>query len=177
MLTDSQIAYNREKIISLLRRTKRPNIEDVVNYLDDNDFFIAPSSATHHHNWKGGLAQHSLEVYMIVRRKDYLVPSDSLIIASLLHDVCKIHQFYIDSKGIIRSRSLHVKGHGSRSVWILHHICFALREDELLTIRWHMHRRSDDNDDPGWKKARHSNLWKLVHDADVASACCRHSFD
>jgi len=84
----------KERIIELLRSTKREKIEDMIAYLEKGGFFEAPASTRFHGCYAGGLAKHSYRVYQLLVDKDSLLklntPPESLIIAALLHDVCKI---------------------------------------------------------------------------------------
>ena len=86
----------QEKLLS----TKREGMENVIKHLERLGFFVAPASTKFHLNVKGGLMQHSWNVYktaMMLREQMILMkpelaeklPEESVIIASLLHDVCK----------------------------------------------------------------------------------------
>ena len=47
----------RERIIETLRSTQRENIEAVISYMENNEFF---SRGCHgHHKYDGGLAHHA----------------------------------------------------------------------------------------------------------------------
>lgn len=99
----------KDKIINLLLSTGREGMSDLINHMDKNGFFTAPCSGGNHLAKEGGLAEHSLNVYFIAdgsasSRLDfetYVSLSNSIIIASLLHDYGKIGQFgkslYVDN--------------------------------------------------------------------------------
>lgn len=99
----------KEKIINLLLSTGREGMSNLINHMDKNGFFSAPCSGGNHLAKEGGLAEHSLNVYFIAdgsasSRLDfetYVSLSNSIIIASLLHDYGKIGQFgkslYVDN--------------------------------------------------------------------------------
>ena len=53
---------NIERFESLLRETKKDNIDELINYYRESDFYTAWASSTYHLNEKGGLLQHSLNV-------------------------------------------------------------------------------------------------------------------
>lgn len=100
---------NRTEIIGLLRSTKRHGIDKVIEWLDSaHSFFEASAARIHHDNVKGGLASHSLRVFQLAKadwdsrdesfKRKY--PLESVIIAALLHDVCKKDVYYIDADGI-----------------------------------------------------------------------------
>jgi hypothetical protein len=153
---------NKEKFCHLLRSTGREGVETIISELEDSGFFEAPASANHHLNCIGGLLQHSLnvcETALAIRSaleekgQMYVhgVPRDSVIIASLLHDVCKsdIYKEALVNKSadgkwekvpgyIVDCDELPV-GHGEKSVIILLLWGLKLTRDEILAIRWHMH--------------------------------------
>ena len=99
MLDKEQINENRNNFIDILRSTKREGVDELIEYLLNSDFFIAPASTKFHCDYEGGLCQHSLNVYNnIMKLSDTYnlrIPFDSLIITSLLHDISKIN-FYED---------------------------------------------------------------------------------
>lgn len=170
-INSSKLKGNKDNIIAMLLSTKRDGMENVVKYLDDSGFFIVPSSINRHHNWQGGLAEHSLGVYQIAQKEAGDLPKESVIIAGLLHDVCKAEKLYYDKDGILHHRQTHIYGHGYRSVKILQQCGLELMEDERLAIRWHMgghHARENERDDV--MKARQSKLWQVIHKADQLDA-------
>lgn len=85
---NNRVMANRERIIEILRSTGRPGMEEVIRQLDSSDFFTRPGGG--HHTEPGGLAQHSLEVYRIMRLIAWFQPSGSIAITGLLHDMGKI---------------------------------------------------------------------------------------
>ena len=116
-----------------------------------------------HLNRKGGLVSHSLSVYSVAckLREAMLVlkpeletslPMDSLIVTTLLHDVCKAEIYKIEKKwrkddnnkwesfdayGVDYSNF--PLGHGEKSVIRLLQWGLQLTDDEIIAIRWHMH--------------------------------------
>ena len=163
---------NKNEIVSLLSDTKREGIEQVILYLEESGFYEAPSSIYRHHNHKGGLAEHCLGVYKVASQlnKDGL-PHDSIVIAGILHDVCKASKLYYDANGIIHRRHTHIKGHGRRSIKLLEQCGLSLTADERLAIRWHMgghHASQEEREEVAM--ARQNPLWKLIHKADRLDA-------
>lgn len=156
------IQRNKEEFISLLKSTKREGIENVLEDLEDLGFFEAPASAGHHLNVAGGLVQHSLNTYKaavavyegmlkINPSLEKEVKSESVVIASLLHDVCKsdIYQRTVkkqktklgtweDAEGYRVTYKGFPMGHGEKSVIMLLCSGLELDDDEMLAIRWHM---------------------------------------
>src|SRR3712207_1964507 len=86
-----KLIKNKEEIINLLKSTERPGMDKIIKYLEETDFFIAPASTKYHGNFDGGLAEHSLNVYNLFKKKneqfDLGLSSDTLIITSILHDI------------------------------------------------------------------------------------------
>ena len=95
------IQENKEFIISLLREIKREgaNIEGLIVKLESSDFFTAPASAKYHNAYKGGLADHVINVYYnlksLVERKHLqdVISEESIIICGILHDMSKINMY------------------------------------------------------------------------------------
>lgn len=90
----SKINEINTQIINLLRSTKRKGIENLISYLIKSDFFTAPASTKFHNCYEGGLAKHSLNVYyhFYAKCNQYKIEiaKKSIIISSILHDICKI---------------------------------------------------------------------------------------
>ena len=148
----------QEKLLS----TKRDGMENVIKHLERLGFFTAPASTKFHLSVKGGLMEHSWNVcktalmlreQMILMKPELAdkLPEDSVVIAALLHDVCKSNIY----KDTILNRkneqgywekvlgyevdytSLPL-GHGEKSVIMLLTLGLKLTKDEMLAIRWHM---------------------------------------
>ena len=146
-----------------LTSTGRKGIETVLEGLEKLGFFKAPASSKHHLACEGGLLQHSLNVYMqadVIRsaqiklnpQMEERLPMNSIIIASLLHDVCKAEIY----KKVMKNRKNKETGrweeyeaydydyghcplgHGEKSVIRLIRMGLDLTEDEIAAIRWHM---------------------------------------
>lgn len=156
------IKANKEEFLELLRTTKRDGIEDVITDLEELGFFTAPASAGHHLNVEGGLVLHSINTckaaLAIWEGMKPLEPSlatevkrDSIIIASLLHDVCKSDIYkrsvkkrknalgqWEDCEGYKVSYKDFPMGHGEKSVILLLCSGLDLSDEEMLAIRWHM---------------------------------------
>ena len=143
------IAQQRDEIITLLNSTHRPGMDKIIAYLDNSGYFTAPSSKDRHHNWSGGLAQHCLGVCKVALHNYPHLPKESIIISSLLHDLCKARQFAVDKRGRIYERRLHIHGHGRRSVWLIEHTRFHLTGEERTAILSHMHEPKEGH--PIWQ--------------------------
>ena len=68
---------NKEKFIALCKQwIKRDGLQDLLNWLEETDFYEAPASTRFHSMFEGGLCSHSINVFnrmnMNVRMKVYL---------------------------------------------------------------------------------------------------------
>ena len=137
----------KEEFISLLRQTNREGIEDLIDFLEKTDFFEAPASTRFHGCYKGGLLEHSMKVYEILKTKTE--DSDSVKIIALLHDVCKANFYKVDYRNAKNEQGVWEKvpyytvddtipyGHGEKSVMMISEF-IKLTPEERYAIRWHM---------------------------------------
>lgn len=98
------ISSNIERFEELMGRVQRDGRDALMLFIrEKSDFYTAPASTKYHLSCEGGLLQHSLNVYdcLIAKKespvwKDIIaaIPEESLIIISLLHDICKTN-FYV----------------------------------------------------------------------------------
>ena len=93
----------KEKFLELLRSTNREGIENLIKFMEEStDFFTAPASTRFHGDHEGGLLEHSLKVYEILNEKlkhipiEMNIPDDTIKIAALLHDICKVNFYKVD---------------------------------------------------------------------------------
>ena len=152
----------KEEFIELLRSTKRDGVEECIEELEELGFFEAPASTRFHLNEAGGLLQHSLNVcHTALKIRESMVdlddslreplPRESILIASLLHDVCKADVYkkvmkrqknqygiWTDVPGYDVDYSNFPLGHGEKSVIVLLRCGLDLTDDEIMAIRWHM---------------------------------------
>lgn len=147
---------------ALLLSTKREGIISLLDWLKTTDFYTAPSSTKYHGNYRGGLLAHSLNVYKVAKNLKELytgmamaeknigsIPEDSLIIACLLHDLCKVNfykesaKYFKDANGEwVQYMGYEIDehfpvGHGEKSVIMLQNF-IKLSGQEVCAIRWHM---------------------------------------
>lgn len=166
---------------NLLLSTKRKGIVELIDWLENSDFIVAPASTRFHNCHEGGLLEHSLNVYKEAsRQKDLIklfnVPQDSIIIASLLHDLCKVNYYKVEMRNTkvngawIQEPYYTVDdflpiGHAEKSVIIAQQF-IQLNEVEIAMIRNHM----------GFSKDEMSNVSALfnkypesliIHNADL----------
>ena len=173
----ARMVAQRDEIINLLQSTGREGIDEVLRYLDDCGFYYRASSPNKHHNWPGGLAEHSLGTCKLaLQRSDGSLPRDSVIIAAMLHDTCKSDRFWFRGRSIRQHTpkceldSLH----SVRSLAILRDCGLRMTEPERLAIRWHMkgehYHFHNPRKEADHAKAVRTPLWKLVFWADKDDA-------
>lgn len=150
----------KEHYINLLKSTKRQGINNLIKYLESSDFFTAPASSVYHGSYVGGLLEHSLNVYNClmyeyenIKDSDFEIPTiaeDSLIIVSLLHDICKVNCYVESTRNVKNEKTgqwekvpiykrepLFPMGHGGKSVFIAQQF-IQLSPEEAQAIYWHM---------------------------------------
>ena len=183
---------NRAQILELLSGER---FSKLVDFLNASDYFEAPASARHHLNVEGGLAQHSLNVYHLLRdRVEYYdqyyghkglllhkIPEGTIRLTALCHDLCKV-DFYAeeqawrkDDRGKWESYTrfgyddAFPLGHGEKSVILLQRI-LPLSMQETLMIRWHMGVPSEYSAGMAYSRACEMEPGVvLLHSADAES--------
>lgn len=152
----------KEEFMEIYRENiTREGADALLDYLENkSDFFTCPASAKFHGAYAGGLCEHSLNVYHCLR--DYLarervqelygleVPEESIAIAALLHDLCKIGCYKAGSRNVKNEQTGQWEkvptffyedplpyGHGEKSVYIISGF-MKLKREEAMAIRWHM---------------------------------------
>ena len=150
--------------------------------LNGSDFFTAPASTRYHGAHEGGLVEHSLNVYdcladMVGRLKERYgieYTDESIAIAGLLHDICKVN-FYKTSYRNVKDETGRWQsvpyytiedtlpyGHGEKSAYIVS-AYMRLTRDEAFAIRYHM--GFSGTEDPG-------NVGRALEMFPLAYATC-----
>lgn len=138
---------NIQRFQYLMNTIQREGKDELMRYISEKtDFYFAPASTNFHLACEGGLLQHSLNVYnCLVSKKNIAVwkkvfdgiSDESLIIMSLLHDLCKAN-FYI-------------KSYKNQKTYDSNKIAVAqkrdIKHDELGDYVWETVERYQINDD------------------------------
>lgn len=184
VISDSDIEENKNRITELLLSTKRPGMERLVEWMCSTDFFSAPASTRYHLHCSGGLAKHSLNVYERLRAKTECrlvsISEDTLIITSLLHDLCKANFYTVQVRNRkvdgawkeVREWGVEDKfpvGHGEKSCYLIQS-CIRLTPEEYAMIRLHMGREDFRNPDPFTQSAAIYPGVAALHTADLECA-------
>ena len=144
-----------EEFRKLLNSINRDGMNNLINFIEKTDFYTAPASTRSHGSYDGGLLEHSMKVYEILKHKvehsimDIEVPEDTLKIVALLHDICKVNYYKVDYRNAKNEAGVWEKvpyytvddtipyGHGEKSVMMLTEY-IKLTSEEKYCIRWHM---------------------------------------
>lgn len=152
----------KERFIEIYKKNiQREGSEKLLDYLlsSGSDFFSAPASTKYHGSYEGGLLEHSLNVYDCLvnyldrsRTKEVYsmnYSNESIAIAALLHDLCKMNFYKTDFRNSKNEKGVWEKlpyytiddqlpyGHGEKSVYIITGFMRLTRE-EAFAIRYHM---------------------------------------
>ena len=157
-MEENQRLALKEEFVNLLRSSEREGIEDLIKFLEKSDFYTAPASTRYHGSYKGGLLEHSLNVYYeIIREKDLIkllnIPQDTLIITALLHDICKVNFYKMDTKNVKKNGAwvqepyytvddMFPIGHAEKSIIVALQF-IKLTDVEIAMIRNHMGPHAD----------------------------------
>lgn len=175
---------DKERFIELCGLIKRDGIEELMKWLEGNDFYRAPASRAYHGAFPGGLLKHSLNVYDELKRLLKVYPEiecsdETAAIITLFHDFCKI-DFYGTEKrnrkneqGVWESYDAYnIKeqfkfgSHGGKSVFLIQHF-IKLTPEEATAINCHM--GAFDNERVGDSYQQFPLAW-LLHVADESAA-------
>ena len=137
-----EISSLKPQVEALLLSTKRKGVENLIAFLATTDYYVAPASKNFHSSFIGGLTAHSCTVLNILSDKiDSLTVEtewreDTIIICSLLHDLCKIGTYKRNGAIYITEDDFPL-GHGVKSV-ILAMEYIKLTDFEKMAITHHM---------------------------------------
>ena len=159
----------KETFVSIYRdKIHREGADRLLEYLMSpaSDFFTAPASTRFHGAHDGGLVEHSLIVYDCL--VDYLsrervkklygmdYSDETVAIAALLHDVCKINVYKKSMRNVKDETGKWTSvpyyefeddlpyGHGEKSVYIISGY-MKLTLEEAFAIRYHMGFSGNDD--------------------------------
>jgi hypothetical protein len=146
----------KEQILNLWADVDRLGINKLIEFLETSDFFTAPCSTQYHLAKPGGLAEHSLNVFNLLKQKcdffpslevpDYdfpIVSTETIIVCALGHDLCKVNYYQeggepaagrqLDWARELLDRNLGKMSH-QQSVRLLAARCIVPNKDNLFVI-------------------------------------------
>ena len=145
----------KEEFLNLLRGINREGMDNLIEFIEKTDFFVAPASTRFHGSYEGGLLEHSLKVYELLKEKiknssiPIEVSEDSVKIIALLHDICKVNFYKVDYRNAKNAMGEWEKvpyytvndmipyGHGEKCVMMLTEYIKSTVEEKYCS-RWHM---------------------------------------
>lgn len=145
---------NKERFLAVLRgNVHSRDVEPLIGWLEQTDFFIAPASTRFHECYEGGLVEHSINVYenLVDLCYTYDIKNlESITIVALLHDVCKANCYKTEMRWRKDEHNRWEQyptykfeedfaygGHGSKSVYLISNF-LKLAPDEAVAINCHM---------------------------------------
>lgn len=164
-----------------LIKTKRDNIKELIECMEDGGFYESPCSGAHHLAEPGGLLEHSLNVLTLARDLarawESTIPEESIVISALLHDLGKMGDHgkpnyaenYLkdgsrsSAKPYITNTNLVYIPHEVRSVLIAERYIY-LSEEEERAILWHNGLYGQFRNDITGKE---TELYMIIHFADM----------
>ena len=164
-----------------LIKTKRDNIKELIECMEDGGFYESPCSGAHHLAEPGGLLEHSLNVLTLARDLarawESTIPDESVTISALLHDLGKMGDHgkpnyaenYLkdgsrsSAKPYITNTDLVYIPHEVRSVLIAERYIY-LSEEEERAILWHNGLYGQFRNDITGKE---TELYMIIHFADM----------
>lgn len=153
---ETDINKNKANFVALVNAyVHREGIDALMQFLEESDFYTAPASTRFHGAFDGGLCAHSIAVgKQLMTLADLYAPGvydkESLVIAALFHDLCKIGVYKRDTRNVKNEagkweqvpyfkfeEDFPFGGHGEKSVFlIMQHM--RLSKDEAAAINAHM---------------------------------------
>lgn len=162
----------KERFLSLCKNIKRDGIDDLIKWLEETGFFIAPASRKFHDSYAGGLLEHSLNVYDEFKRLLKAYPEinaseETIAIITLFHDLCKIDYYTLENDYYKIAEKFHFGGHGAKSVYLIQQF-IKLFPWEAAAINCHM-ASWDGNKSVGDAFQQYPVAW-LLHVADESAS-------
>ena len=164
---------------------KRCGITELLEWIEQTDFYTAPASTRYHGAFEGGLVLHSLNVFVQLRnlRRWYKCDAsdESIAIVALFHDLCKIGCYKTEFRWRKDANDKWEQyptyrfdedfaygGHGAKSVFIIQSF-MRLTPEEASAINCHMGQwDATTYSNPTEVYCRNKLAW-LLHVADEAA--------
>ncbi|MBN2735061.1 MAG: HD domain-containing protein [Methanomicrobiaceae archaeon] len=169
----ADIKGNKKKLLSICESVKNSGIKDlIITAIKNSDgFFEKPAAKTKHHNYTGGLCEHTLEVAEISQSIGECLAGvrlnlDILIAGAVLHDIGKCQTF--EKKGLSYSPNpaYSLLGHITPAMQILSRYTAFVDSDTYQEI---LHIIQSHHGEHGETRPQTPEAW-AVHFADNISA-------
>lgn len=162
----------------------RAGSKELKEWLLTTDIDTAPASTRFHEAYRGGLSEHSVNVFnelvrLLKAYPELRITAETAAIVSLLHDVCKVNCYkteyrnkkdeygkWIQVPVYTFQEDFAFGGHGSKSVYLIQKY-MKLTDQEAVAINCHM--GPENNNFAVYDAYRAYPLAFLLHTADMAS--------
>ena len=146
------MGYKEDFIKIYNENIARQGSQELLNWLQNTDFFTTPASTQYHYACECGLVMHCLSVYEVLMEKHFdenIDSKESFTICALLHDICKTQFYKTGMRNVKNDAGVWVQqpfykvedtfpfGHGEKSVFLIERF-MRLKTYEAMAIRWHM---------------------------------------
>lgn len=187
------VKENKEKFKKICGQwIKRNGLQELLEWLEETDFYEAPASTRFHLMCEGGLCQHSINVFNRLKSEyekegffefktleETAKTMESLAVVALFHDLCKVNFYSVSERNVkneygewikvpyyaVDNRSILV-GHGYKSARLVNKY-MDITDEEYMAIVHHMGYSSDDNISNISEIFNKSKLTLLLHIADT----------
>ena len=152
---DTAVISYKERFMDIYTQSiNRNGSFELLEWIKSTDFFTSPASTKFHCAYKGGLVEHSVNVYYNLMKLNsvfnFCQNEESLAIVSLLHDLTKAQCYKVEFRNVKNEQGIWEKvpnyvfsedfrygGHGSKSVFLIMK-CMQLTDEEASAINNHM---------------------------------------
>ena len=126
----------KAEFVAILSTVEREGITDLINWLEESDFYEAPASSKYHNAFPSGLLDHVINTYynlkslVYAKGLDKIIDEESIIICGLLHDLDKVGLY---EKGFKNVKKYHdggkKKDEGGKFDWVVEESYFKKDRD------------------------------------------------
>ncbi|MEG1565407.1 MAG: hydrolase [Bacilli bacterium] len=165
IITDAEGIELKNRFIKIFKELVVPaynGADNLLKWIENSDFFVAPASTMYHLSCKYGLLKHSLNVYDRLMKivdfeyKDKVeenlgVDNADLALIALCHDLCKAETYTVEMRNTKDASGNWIKepyykyspkfemgGHGQKSLFIVQQFITGLSLNVCSSIVYHM---------------------------------------
>lgn len=176
------LVQNEQELRLLMASICNPSLKEIVKNVVDSagGFFEKPAAKFMHHDYRGGLAEHTLEVARFAcaftdSMPRFGVNRDLVLAGALLHDIGKCRSFERQGFGYIALPEYDLIGHVTLGLFMLEKSKDSVKIDDMI-FEHLMHIIQSHHGEYGEIKPHTAEAW-AVHLADYASATLREVSD
>ncbi|HKM41668.1 MAG TPA: HD domain-containing protein [Methanocorpusculum sp.] len=177
--TPAEIGKNASELQKIVSSIKNTDLKMFVACCLDNRFYECPAAIRRHHEYTGGLCEHTLETVKIalslmenVARTDG-INRDMVIAGAVLHDIGKIFCFDKEGYGYAPNDTYNLIEHITMGIIYIDEYKYLISEEQLLQLR---HIIQSHHGSYGDVIPLTAEAW-IVHEADSGSSLLRSIVD